>query len=141
MAGGVSIDTGGVDDFGKNLRKDTDGGFASAATRAQDLHAHGVPFGTQIHHGPIAAAKDKYVAALQNTEANLRMYPQAAAVLAAVAEQIAHDFAHADLGSAAVQQRIDNLIGGAIAQAQTALAGQRDSALHTMGPFAKEGQP
>jgi hypothetical protein len=141
MSDGVSVDTGGVDDFGKNLRKDADGGFASAAGRARDLHAHGVQFGTRIHHGPIADAKDKYVQALQNTEANLRTYPQAAAVLADVAEQIARDFAHADMNSATVQKRIDGLIGGAIAKAQAQLAGQRSSALHTEGPFVKEAQP
>lgn len=140
MADGVLIDTDGVGDFGKGLRTEADTGMTSAADRAKDLHAHGVQFGASISHGPIAQARELYVAALTHTEANMRVYPQAAAVLAEVAEQIAREFAGADWNSAATQQRIDAVVNGAITRSLAAQQGQQNIAINTYGPFAKEGQ-
>jgi hypothetical protein len=121
MSDGVQIQTDQVGDFGKGLRKDADGGFASAAGRGADLHRQGVALGAQINAGPIMEVKQKYAEALANTDANLRIYPVAAGILADVAEEIARRFAHADMTSAVTQQEIRSMLNGAIGHAQSLL--------------------
>lgn len=121
MGDGVQIQTDQVGDFGKGLRKDADGGFAAAAGRGADLHRQGVGLGAQINAGPIMAVKQKYAAALAATDANLRVYPVAAGILADVAEEVARRFAHADMSSAVTQQEIQSMLSGAIAHAQSVL--------------------
>jgi hypothetical protein len=118
MSDGVQIQTDQVSDFGKGLRQDAGGGFASAADRGADLHRQGVALGSQINAGPIMAVKQKYAEALASTDANLRLYPLAAGVLADVAEEIARRFAHADTNSAVTQQEIRSLLDGALTKAQ-----------------------
>jgi hypothetical protein len=119
MGDGVQIQTDQVDDFGKGLRKDADGGFATAAGRGADLHRQGVGLGSQINAGPILEVKRKYADALAATDANLRVYPVAAGILADVAEEVARRFAHADLNSAVTQREIQTMLSGAITQAQS----------------------
>ena len=121
MPDGVEIDTGQVDDFGRGMRSQADQGFASAASRAADLHSHGVVFGAQIPGGAVLAAKTRYAQALENIDANLRAHREAALIFAAVAEQIARDFGAADMTSAAAQQKVDGLLQNAIAGATKAL--------------------
>jgi hypothetical protein len=128
MSDGVQIQTDQVTDFGKGLRQDADGGFASAADRGADLHRQGVALGSQINAGPIMGVKQKYAEALANTDANLRLYPLAAGVLADVAEQIARRFAHADLNSAVTQQQIRTLLDGALTKAQTLVQQAKEAA-------------
>jgi hypothetical protein len=121
MADGVKIDTGQVGDFGRGMRTQADTGFASAASRATDLHSHGVVFGAQLPGGAILAAKTRYAQALEMTDANLRAYREAAVIFAEVAEQIARDFSAVDLNSAAAQQKVDGLLRNAIVRANKAL--------------------
>jgi hypothetical protein len=121
MGDGVQIQTGQVGDFGQGLRKDADGGFAAAAGRGADLHRQGVGLGSQINAGPILEVKQRYAAALAATDANLRVYPVAAGILADVAEEVARRFAHADTTSAVTQAQIKSMLSGAIAQAQGVL--------------------
>lgn len=123
MADGVQIDTDQVGEFGQGLRQEADGGFASAVDRCANLHRHGVVFGAKITAGPIQDAKIRYAEALENTDANLRAYHQAAGILADVAEQIAKDFAGTDLSSAQQQGKVDEMISGAIARAQAVMYG------------------
>jgi hypothetical protein len=118
MSDGVQIQTDQVTDFGHGLRQDADGGFATAAHRGADLHRQGVALGSQINAGPIMAVKQQYAEALANTDANLRLYPLAAGVLADVAEEIARRFTHADQNSAVTQQEIRSLLDGALTKAQ-----------------------
>ena len=122
MGDGVQIQTDQVGDFGKGLRKDADGTFAAAAGRSADLHRQGVGLGNQINAGPIMQVKQKYADALAATDANLRVYPVAAGILADVAEEVARRFAHADLNAAVTQQEIQTMLNGAITQAQSAVA-------------------
>jgi hypothetical protein len=119
MGDGVQIQTDQVGDFGQGLRKDADGSFAAAAGRGAHLHRQGVGLGNQINAGPIMEVKRKYADALAATDANLRVYPVAAGILADVAEEVARRFAHADLNSAVTQQQIQTMLSGAITQAQT----------------------
>jgi len=121
MPDGVQIDTAEVDDFGRGMRAQADKGFTSAASRGAELHSHGVVFGAQLPGGAILAAKTRYAQALENTDANLRAYKEAAVIFADVAEQIARDFSSADLGSAAAQQKVDGLLKDAIVRANEAL--------------------
>jgi hypothetical protein len=118
MADGVRIQTDQVSNFGKGLREDAGGGFAAAAGRGADLHRQGVGLGSQISAGPIMAVKQRYADALAATDANLRVYPVAAGILADVAEEVARRFAHADTNSAVTQQEIRSMLSGAITQAQ-----------------------
>lgn len=118
MSDGVRIQTDQVSDFGQGLRKEAGDGFASAAGRGADLHRQGVALGSQINAGPIMAVKQRYAEALAGTDANLRLYPLAAGVLADVAEEIARRFAHADTNSAVSQQEIRALLDGALTKAQ-----------------------
>jgi hypothetical protein len=118
MADGVQIQTDQVGDFGKGLRQDADGGFATAAGRGADLHRQGVGLGSQINAGPIMEVKRRYADALAATDANLRVYPVAAGILADVAEEVARRFAHADMTAAVTQQEIQSMLDGAITQAQ-----------------------
>jgi hypothetical protein len=119
MGDGVQIQTDQVGDFGKGLRKDADGGFATAAGRGADLHRQGVGLGWKISAGPIMEVKQKYASALAATDANLRVYPVAAGILADVAEEVARRFAHADKTSAVTQQEIQTMLSGAITHAQS----------------------
>jgi hypothetical protein len=119
MGDGVRIQTDQVGDFGQGLRKDADGGFATAAGRGADLHRQGVGLGSQINAGPIMEVKQKYASALAATDANLRVYPVAAGILADVASEVARRFAHADMTSAVTQQEIQTMLSGAITQAQS----------------------
>jgi hypothetical protein len=121
MADGVEIDTDQVDDFGRGMRSQADKGFASAAGRGADLHAHGVVFGAALPGEVILAAKTRYAQALENTDANLRAYKEAAVIFAEVAEQIARDFGSADMSSAGAQQKVESLMNGAITRANEAL--------------------
>jgi hypothetical protein len=120
----VQIQTDQVGDFGHGLRKDADSGFAAAAGRGADLHRQGVGLGAQINAGPIMEVKQKYAAALAATDANLRVYPVAAGILADVAEEVARRFAHADMTSAVTQQEIQTMLSGAITHAQSLLTGR-----------------
>ncbi|UQU63436.1 hypothetical protein COUCH_31160 [Couchioplanes caeruleus] len=122
MPDGVQIQTDQVNEFAQGLRADADKGFASAADRGADLHAHGVVFGAKIDSGTVLAAKERYARALENTDANLRAYKLAAGILADVAEQIARDFARVDMSSEAAQQHVQKLLSGAIADADRAIA-------------------
>ena len=124
MGDGVQIQTDQVGDFGHRLRTDADGGFAAAAGRGAHLHQQGVGLGSQINSGPIMEVKQRYAEALAATDANLRVYPVAAGILADVAEEVARRFAHADLTSAVTQQQIQTMLSGAIAQARTLLEGK-----------------
>lgn len=135
MSDEVSIDTDQVAAVGSDIRKDAQGGFADAAQRASRLHGYGVEWGTKIFHGPIADAKDKYVKALENTEANLRTYPKAASALADVAEQIARDFADADMNSKAVQDKIESLLTGAITNARSLADKEQANAIYGLSPW------
>jgi hypothetical protein len=119
MGDGVQIQTDQVGGFGQGLRKDVDGSFAAAAGRGAHLHRQGVGLGNQINAGPIMEVKRKYADALAATDANLRVYPVAAGILADVAEEVARRFAHADLNSAVTQQQIQSMLSGAITQAQS----------------------
>jgi hypothetical protein len=119
MGDGVQIQTDQVGDFGQGLRKDADGSFATAAGRGAHLHRQGVGLGNQINAGPIMEVKRKYADALAATDANLRVYPVAAGILADVAEEVARRFAHADLNAAVTQQQIQSMLSGAITQAQS----------------------
>jgi hypothetical protein len=121
MSNGVDIDTGQVHDFGRGMRTQADSGFASAASRAAELHSHGVVFGAQLPGATILAAKTRYAQALEITDANLRAYKEAAVIFADVAEQIARDFGAVDLSSAAAQQTVDGLLRNAIVRANKAL--------------------
>jgi hypothetical protein len=124
MGDGVQIQTDQVGDFGHGLRKDADGGLAAAAGRGADLHRQGVGLGAQINAGPIMEVKQKYAAALAATDANLRVYPVAAGILADVAEEVARRFAHADMTSAITQQEIQTMLSGAITHAQSLITGR-----------------
>ena len=128
MSDGVQIQTDQVSDFGKGLRQDAGGGFTSAAGRGADLHRQGVGLGAQINAGPIMEVKQRYAEALANTDANLRLYPLAAGVLADVAEQIARRFANADTNSAAGQQEIRSLLDNALTKAQGLVQQAMDAA-------------
>lgn len=121
MADGVYIDTDQVGEFSKDLRTEASGGFAEAATRGAHLHGQGVDFGTEIHAGAVQEAKRRYALALEHTEANLQAYVLAADALARVADQIARDFANADMSSAETQHKIQALLNGALSQAQALL--------------------
>ncbi len=121
MADGVQIDTGQVNNFGKTVRSQADQGFTSIAGRGTELHSHGVVFGAQLPGSTIVDAKSRYAKVLENTDANLRAHQQAAVIFAEVAEQIAHDFSSADLGSEAGQRKVDDLLQNAISRANTAL--------------------
>lgn len=121
MGDGVQIQTDQVGSFGQGLRADADGGFAAAAGRSAHLHRQGVGLGAQINAGPILEVKQKYAAALAATDANLRVYPVAAGILADVAEEVARRFAHADTSSAVTQQEIRTMLSGAITHAQSLL--------------------
>jgi hypothetical protein len=114
MGDGVRIQTDQVGNFGRGLRTDAGGGFATAAGRGADLHRQGVGLGHQINAGPIMEVKQKYASALAATDANLRVYPLAAGILADVATEVAQRFAHADMTAAEVQ----SLLSEAITQAQ-----------------------
>lgn len=118
MGDGVRIQTDQVGDFGKGLRQDAGGGFAAAAGRGAHLHRQGVGLGSRIDSGPIMEAKQRYAEALAATDANLRVYPVAAGILADVAEEVARRFAHADRTSAVTQQQIQTMLDGAIAHAR-----------------------
>jgi hypothetical protein len=118
MGDGVQIQTDQVGTFGQGLREDADGGFAAAAGRGAHLHRQGVGLGTRINAGPIMEVKRAYAAALAATDANLRVYPVAAGILADVAEEVARRFAHADTTSAVTQREIQALLTGAITQAR-----------------------
>jgi hypothetical protein len=121
MGDGVQIQTDQVGHFGQGLRKDADGGFAAAAGRGAGLHRQGVGLGAQINAGPIMEVKHKYAAALAATDANLRVYPVAAGILADVAEEVARRFAETDRQSALTHAEITSLLSGAIAKAQGVL--------------------
>ncbi len=121
MADGVEIDTGEVDDFGRGMRAQADAGFSSAASRAAELHAHGVVFGARFPGGAVLDAKARYAQALEHTDANLRAYKEAAAIFAEVAEQIARDFSAVDLDSATAQEQVNGMLQNAIARANEAL--------------------
>ena len=121
MPDGVRIDTAQVGDFAQGMRAQQDGGFASAADRGSDLHGHGVVFGRRIPSNVVLDAKQRYAQALEQTDANLRSYHLAAGVFADVAEQIARDFARADLSSEQAQLKIMALIDGAVQQANAQL--------------------
>jgi hypothetical protein len=140
MSDGVNIDTDGVASVGKDIRSDAQGGFADAAQRASVLHGYGVEWGTKIYHGPIAEAKDKYAEAIEYTEANLRTYPKAAAALADVAEQIARDFANADMSSSQTQAKIESLITGAITNAKALADKEQANAITGVEPWEVGGQ-
>jgi hypothetical protein len=128
MSDGVQIQTDQVTDFGHGLRQDAGDGFATAAGRGADLHRQGVALGAQINAGPILAVKQKYADALANTDANLRLYPLAAGVLADVAEEIARRFAHTDQHAAVTQQQIRTLLDGALTRAQSLVQQARTEA-------------
>ncbi|MEV4707916.1 hypothetical protein [Actinoplanes sp. NPDC049316] len=123
MPDGVQIQTDQVNEFAQDLRADADKGFASAADRGADLHAHGVVFGKSIPGDTVLDAKNRYAEALANTEANLREYRRMAVIFAEVAEQIARDFAHVDMSSEAAQLRVQALLDGAIANADAVQKG------------------
>jgi hypothetical protein len=115
MTDGVRIDTDAVDDVAKGMRAEADGGFAAAAERGATLHRQGVEFGARLTpSGAVTDAKRRYAAALANTEANLRAYRSAAAVLAEAAEEIAKLFASSDLDASQAQRRAEDLIDGAV---------------------------
>jgi hypothetical protein len=82
-----------------------------------------VVFGRRIPSDVVLDAKQRYAQALEQTDANLRSYHLAAGVLADVAEQIARDFAHADLSSEEAQRKVMSLLDGAITQAGAQLSG------------------
>lgn len=128
MSDGVQIQTDQVGEFGQGLRHEAAAGFASAADRGAGLHRQGVALGSQINDGPILEVKRRYAEALANTDANLRLYPLAAGVLADVAEEIARRFAHADRHSAVTQQEIRSLLDGALGQAQGLVQRAREAA-------------
>ncbi|MFI5491774.1 hypothetical protein [Actinoplanes sp. NPDC051859] len=113
MPEGIQIDTDGVGEFAKTMHADTKG-YISAANRGIDLHGHGVVFGTKIDSDIVRAAKERYGLALENTEANLRVYRFMAEAFAEVAEAVARDFAGADLSSATVQKQIDGILQDAM---------------------------
>lgn len=123
MPDGIQIDTEQVGEFAQGMRAEADKGFASAADRGADLHQHGVVFGARIPGDTVLDAKRRYAEALANTDANLRAYRKAAAILADVAEQIARDFAGADMASEAAQRRVKALMDGAVAEAAAAMDG------------------
>ena len=126
MPDGVEIDTGQVDDFAKGMRSEAATGFSQAAARGSDLHAHGVVFGASITTSDaVSQAKARYAAALENTDANLRAYRQAAEIFADVAESVARDFASVDRSSAQAHARVDKLLGDAIAKATAIIDGSR----------------
>ena len=121
MPDGVQIQTEQVSEFAQGLRAEADKGFASAADRGADLHQHGVVFGANIDSSTVLEAKQRYGKALENTYANLKAYQMAAGILADVAEQIARDFAHADMTSEAAQRHVQTLLNGAITEANRAI--------------------
>jgi glycerol-3-phosphate dehydrogenase len=124
MPDGVEIDTGEVVAFAKGMRSEAASGFSQVAARGSDLHAHGVVFGTSITASEaVSQAKARYAAALENTDANLRAYQQAAEIFADVAEAVARDFASADRSSAQAQARVDALLDNAIAKATAIIDG------------------
>jgi glucose-6-phosphate-specific signal transduction histidine kinase len=113
MPEGIQIDTDEVDHFGRDMSRQSSGGFAHAATRGTSLHGHGVMFATSLTSPVFDEARRRYQEALQNTEANLRAYQTAAQVLAEAAEGIAKEFARADLDAEAAQTRIDAIVTNA----------------------------
>jgi hypothetical protein len=131
MGDGVQIQTDQVRSFGDGLRSDAGEGFAAAAGRGADLHRLGVGLGSQINSGPILEAKQRYATALAATDANLRLYPLAAGVLADVAEEIARRFADADTNSAAAQEQIRSMLAGAITKAQSLIEQAQNEAKGT----------
>ncbi|GIM91558.1 hypothetical protein [Paractinoplanes toevensis] len=129
MPDGVQIDTDGVNDFGRGMQQQTGDGFADIAGRGADLHRQGVGFGSRMTPSDIVTeAKARYAQALAHAEANLRAYQQAAGILSTVAEQIARDFASADLSSAQAQQQVESMINSAMVEANRAL-GLQDGAV------------
>lgn len=127
MPDGVEIDTDKVGDVGRGLRKEADGGFATAADRGAGLHEHGVEFGARITPSAVVTdAKNRYAKALADTEANLRAHQMAAGVLADAAEEIARLFATTDMTSAQAQAQVQDLIDEAVIAAQTASSGTTD---------------
>ncbi|MEV4637535.1 hypothetical protein AB0J80_09305 [Actinoplanes sp. NPDC049548] len=123
MADGIQIDTEQVGEFAQGMRTEADKGFALAADRGADLHSHGVVFGAGIPGDTVLDAKKRYAEALAHTEANLRAYKQAAMALATAAEEIAKDFARADMSSEAAQRRVQEIMNHAIEEAATAMDG------------------
>jgi plastocyanin domain-containing protein len=119
MPDGIQIDTDEVNDFGRTMSKQSTSGYAHAATRGTSLHSHGVTFATALTSPVFDDAKRRYQEALQNTEANLRAYQQAAQVLAEAAENIAKEFARADLDAAAAQSRIEAIVDNAVVAVQS----------------------
>ncbi|GIF18727.1 hypothetical protein BJ973_008313 [Actinoplanes tereljensis] len=127
MPDGVQIDTDGVNDFGRGMQQQTTDGFADIAGRGADLHRQGVGFGSRMTPSDVVTeAKVRYAEALAHAEANLRAYQQAAGILADVAEQIARQFASADLNSAQAQQQVQHLIHSAMVAANRALGSGKD---------------
>ncbi|MDT4992530.1 MAG: hypothetical protein QOH97_2422 [Actinoplanes sp.] len=118
---GVEIDTDQVHDFGQGMRAQVDQGFASAASRGAELHRHGVVFGAAIPGDVVLEVKNRYAQALENTDANLRAFREAATIFAQVAEQIARDFQSADLGSASAQNTVAALMADGITRANQVL--------------------
>ncbi|MEU4241996.1 hypothetical protein [Actinoplanes sp. NPDC026619] len=122
MSGGVQIDTDGVGDFGTGMQKQSTNGFADIASRGADLHRQGVGFGSRMTPSDIVhQAKVRYAEALAHAEANLRAYQTAAGVFAAVAEQIARQFATVDMNSEQAQQEVQHLMAQATQAANRAL--------------------
>lgn len=116
----LRVDLAGLSDLARVVRADTDVTLRPESARVRTALAPGVCFGAHSASGYVYAAKQRYRDSLVRATALLSQYLRATDILAAAAERVATEYAHADALAAAQMSDVERALAEATEAARAA---------------------
>jgi hypothetical protein len=116
----ISVHIDGLRSFAGAIEDEVEANFRPHTTRLFSTYAGGVPFGADNPSGEVHAAKVKYHECLTSASDTMTAYINASKILVTAIREAAARYSDADALAHANAQEVEQILGQAILDAQTA---------------------